>query len=100
MRGPHSLHRAEVPTSRVVARLRMSAFVEGQQRGSKTSRTRPHDTPLNSTTTSVQCVAMQGLVVDDLLGSLDGMQGVRGSNPCSRTTGQSHNPAPFGIGLD
>jgi hypothetical protein len=28
------------------------------------------------------------------------MQGVRGSNPLSSTTGQSHHPAPFGVGLD
>jgi hypothetical protein len=27
-------------------------------------------------------------------------QGVRGSNPLSSTTGQSHHPAPFGVGLD
>jgi hypothetical protein len=31
---------------------------------------------------------------------LHGMQGVRGSNPLSCTTGQSHHPAPFGVRLD
>jgi hypothetical protein len=31
---------------------------------------------------------------------VNGMQGVRGSNPLSSTTAQSHQPAPFGVGLD
>jgi hypothetical protein len=75
--GGRGLHTAEVPTSRIAGGPRMSTFVEGQQRGSKSSRTRPHDTPPNSTTASVQWLAMQGFVRDDLLGFLDGIQEVR-----------------------
>src|SRR5215213_6397868 len=36
---------------------------------------------------------MRGFVAAELPGSLDGMQGVRGSNPLSSTPGQRPNPA-------
>ena len=58
----------------------------GQQRGSSSNLTRPRETPRVTRTTSVEWPAMQGFVGADLLGFLDGMQGVRGSNPLSSTT--------------
>jgi hypothetical protein len=58
----------------------------GQQRGSSSNRTRPHETPRVTTTASVRWLVMRGFVVDGLPGFLDGMQGVRGSSPLSSTT--------------
>src|SRR5512133_650612 len=63
-----------------------SRSLGGQQRGSISNRTRPCEAPCVTITASVRWLATQGFVVDDLPGFLDGMQGVRGSNPLSSTT--------------
>jgi hypothetical protein len=44
--------------------------------GSSSNRTRPRETPRVKTTTSVGCLVMRGYVGADLLGFLDGMQGI------------------------
>ena len=67
----------------------------GQQRGSSSNLTRPRETPRVIGTTSVEWPAMQGWVEADLLGFLDGMQGVRGSNPLSSTRHNASTALPL-----
>jgi hypothetical protein len=86
--GPHG--RGEVFTRQRSPRpwpgLRhMHAIAGGQQRGSSSDHARPRETPRFTTSALVGWLVMRGFVVDGLPGFLDGMQGVRGSNPLSST---------------
>jgi hypothetical protein len=85
--GPHSLHTAEVSASLAMA----SRSLGGQQPGSTSNRTRLRETPRITATALVLCPVMQGFMGAGLPGFLDGMQGVRGSNPLSSTR---HNVSP------
>ena len=80
------------PSSRAVGGRFMLTVVGRQQRGSKLNCTSPREAPRASTTALEQSPATQGFVVGAVPGSLDGMQGVRGSNPLSSTPSQRSSP--------
>jgi hypothetical protein len=93
MWGPHSLHTAEASITLLQLRHMLHEGWGGQQRGSSSNLTRPRESPRVTRTTSVEWPAMQGFVGADLLGFLDGMQGVRGSNPLSSTRHNASSPS-------
>jgi hypothetical protein len=64
---------------------RMFRTMGRQQMGSSSNRTRPRETPRVTPAALVEWLVTRGFVVDHLPGFLDGMQGVRGSNPLSST---------------
>ena len=78
-------HTAEASASLAPAPAHVHDRWAGSSGGSISNCTRPCEAPRVTTTASVRWLATQGFVVDDLPGFLDGMQGVRGSNPLSST---------------